>query len=46
MLVKFHQVKKAEFDQIDVFMNEVNDWHQDQIHETEDKFEKLQQETQ
>ena len=28
-------------DQIDVFLNEFNDWHQDKLHESEEKFKKL-----
>jgi len=28
-------------DQIDVFLNEFNDWHQDKLHESEAKFKKL-----
>lgn len=41
LLVEFHQWKKADFDQIDVFMNEFNDWHQDKLHDSEDKFKKV-----
>lgn len=41
LLVEFHQWKKSEFDQIDVFMNEFNDWHQDKLHDTEEKLGKL-----
>ena len=37
LLVKFHQHKKAEMDQIDVFLNEFNDWHQEKIPEVEEK---------
>ena len=41
LLVEFHQWKKSEFDQIDVFMNEFNDWHQDKLHDTEEMFAKV-----
>ena len=41
LLVEFHLQKKGDMDQIDVFLNEFNDWHQDKLHESEAKFKKL-----
>lgn len=43
LLVKFHQHKKAEMDQIDVFLNEFNDWHQEKIPELEERIKKIKE---